>query len=96
MDKLPRVFVNPINHYIDNEQKAYTSFDREVKKENINISKEIDKLLRSTNHITKTKLRIYTSSFVKDIFLVSRSNNYIITIDNEKIKIDDIKKIELL
>ena len=95
MDKLPHVFVSPINHHLDNEQETYSSRNS-FSNISMDVDREINKILNNNKKNLKTKVKIYMDNYEKEIYLVSRTNNFILTIDNEKININDIKKIELL
>ena len=100
MKDLPRVFPSLIDHEIDNLQRTYISSKNEVfVKRNIpNVTlNDIDKILNNRNHIYKTKVKItLKNNSVKVIDLISRSDKYLISINNEKILIDDISKIETI
>lgn len=100
MEKLPKVFVNPINHDVDNYQKIYVSsskLDRNYHSEEKNIVKTIDNILGSSRHIYRTKVRIVLNdNKEREILIISRTKDYIITIDNERINIDDIKDIKVI
>lgn len=94
MKKIPKVYVNPINKDIDNEQKYFRSGNI-----NSNYSKgislyDIDKVLNSNKHIYRSKVRLNINNNYVEKIIVSRSNNYLITIDNEKIPISNIFSIE--
>lgn len=95
MNKLPKVFANNICKDLNNEQKVFKSGDNMLRNEPVSIS-DIDRILNSNRHIYGSKVRIYNGSGYEDKVIISRNNNYLITIDNEKIRINNIKKIELL
>ena len=89
MDRLPKVFANPINKEINNEQKYFRS-DKDI------LSKitvyDIDNIINSNRFNYMTRLRI--NGLEKKV--IKRVNNYLLTIDNEKILIDGIKSIEVI
>ena len=94
MKKIPKVYVNPINKDIDNEQKYFRSGNT-----NCSYSKgislyDIDKVLNSNKHIYRSKVRLNINNNYVEKIIVSRSNSYLITIDNEKIPISNIFSIE--
>lgn len=94
MKKIPKVYVNPINKDIDNEQKYFRSGNT-----NSSYSKgislyDIDKVLNSNKHIYRSKVRLNINNNYVEKIIVSRSNSYLITIDNEKIPISNIFSIE--
>ena len=95
MEKLPKVFVNPINHNIENVQQKYKSSmsDRNANYKSINIS-DVDKILNSSKHIYRSKVKMVIDDESCEKVIISRNGNYIITLDNEKIPITSINFIE--
>ncbi|MBR5662980.1 MAG: hypothetical protein IKX00_05010 [Bacilli bacterium] len=89
MNKLPKVFANPINKDIINEQKLYRSDRKNSSTVSIN---EIDNLLNSNRHIYRSKVKI--NGEVKVI--IKRVGDYLLAIDNEKINIHDINSFETI
>ena len=97
MDKLPKVYVNPIDKNIDNEQKTFASFDKRSLNNEKRISvRNIDEILNSNHHIYRTVVRVTTISDVIICKIVGRTNNEIITIDNTRIPISNIINIEVI
>lgn len=89
MDRLPKVFANPINKEINNEQKYFRS-DKDIPSK-ITVY-DIDNIINSNRFNYMTRLRI--NGLEKKV--IKRVNNYLLTIDNEKILIDGIKSIEVI
>lgn len=89
MDRLPKVFANPINKEINNEQKYFRS-DKDIPSK-ITVY-DIDNIINSNRFNYMTRLRI--NGLEKKV--IKRVNNYLLTIDNEKILIDSIKSIEAI
>lgn len=89
MDRLPKVFANPINKEINNEQKYFRS-DKDIPSK-ITVY-DIDNIINSNRFNYMTRLRI--NGLEKKV--IKRVNNYLLTIDNEKILIDSIKSIEII
>ena len=89
MDKLPRVYKNPINKNFNNTQNESKSSLRSIKKD---INNEINMILK--NHIVKSRVRVTLQNKVLDIDLIGRTNNSIITLNNGIININDILDIE--
>lgn len=87
MNRLPKVFVNPIDKTINNEQKYFRSDENTNKAVNIS---DIDSLLNSNRHIYRSRVRI---NGVEKI-IIKRVGDYLLTIDNEKINISDIRSFE--
>ena len=85
MEKLPKVFVNPINDNINNSQYKSIVDDNKVNLDNI-----LSKDKYSFNHvylITLKNNKQIKSSIIKIM------NNKILTIDNDLINIDNILSI---
>ena len=89
MDKLPKVFENPINKSFNNTQSEYKSNLRSVSK---NVSYEIDRILK--NHIAKSRVRVTLPNKVLEVDLIGKTSNSIITLNNGLISINDIINIE--
>ena len=54
------------------------------------MQKKIDSIFRSNDFIYKKKIHIKTKYSDKDYIIISKSINYLLTIDGEKIYIDNI------
>ena len=89
MNKLPKVFANPINKNINNEQKYFKS-DRNISG-GVSIS-DIDNLLNSNRFIYRSKVRINGEEKV----IIKRVGDYLLTIDNERININDINDFKII
>ena len=93
MDKLPRVYQNKIDHDINCGQDSFYSqnnFSSNHRSIKVNdIFKGIDFIYKKRVEITLNNNMV----LVKDI--VSKNDKYLITIDNEKILINDIKDIKV-
>ena len=89
MDRLPKVFANPINKEINNEQKYFRS-DKDIPSK-ITVY-DIDNIINSNRFNYMTRLRI--NGLEKKV--IKRVNNYLLTIDNEEILIDTIKNIDVI
>lgn len=89
MNKLPKVFANPINKNINNEQKYFKS-DRNISS-GVSIS-DIDNLLNSNRFIYRSKVRINGEEKV----IIKRVGDYLLTIDNERININDINDFKII
>lgn len=98
MNELPKVFVNPIDHKINNTQDIFRS-DNKYPEYNLNKKvtiKDVDNILNSNRHVFRSHVKVLIGNSYKDITIISRQGNFLITIDNEKIPIDDIKSIEVI
>lgn len=94
MDKLPKVFANPIDKKINNYQDLYYS-DRTPKalsKKDVN--KKINEIFGSLDHVYKSRVRITMNDGIIEEQIVGKTNINLLTIDNKLIKITDILDIE--
>lgn len=101
MKKVPKIFVNNIPKINNNKETFYSYKDNyeEEKDEIININpyeiqNKIDKLFKSSDFIYKKKFHIKTKYSEKDYVIISKSFDYLLTIDGEKIYIDNILDIK--
>ena len=84
---LPKVFKNTIDKKINNN-KTFAYGDNNKKKEI-----DINNFFKQ-NTIYRKEVKITLENEVVKKKIIGRSLDHLITIDNELIKIDDIKKIE--
>ena len=95
MDKLPNVFANPIDKKINNVQETYLC--KEERSVDINpneISKKINMIFSSKNHVYKSKVRIKFKDHEDDEVIVGRTNVNLLTMAGKLIKIADIIDIK--
>lgn len=96
--KIPKIFVNKIDKNIDNNTKVYYSYkDNFVEKEIVNeridyfeLQNKINNLFKSNDFIYKKRFLIKTNNFEKEFTIISKSYDYLLTIDGDKIFIKDI------
>ena len=95
--KLPKLFQNEINQNINNNKNIFYSRNVEDDYENdtINIRQKINDIFSSINYVYSAKVDIFFDSSVKTTKIIGRNKDYLITIDNERIYISDIKDIKL-
>lgn len=98
MNELPKVFHNKINKEIkNNENIFYSNNTREIneeKKDNKNIIQKINEIFSSSNYIYKANVEIVMNDKTIHKRIIGRNKDYIITMDNELIKISDIIDIK--
>lgn len=95
LDKLPRVYANPINKNLNNYQEVFhDNLARNSKKEPQNIAKKINEIFASSNHIYKSKVRITYKDYSEIQVIVGKTNLNLLTMDGKLIKITDIMDIE--
>lgn len=100
--KIPKIFVNKIDKSIDNNTRVYYSYKDNHKEEKVfeknvdyfGLQNKINKLFKSNDFIYKKKFLIKTDSFEKEFTIISKSYDYLLTIDGDKIFIKDIIDIE--
>lgn len=96
--KLPKVFQNQINKNINNNEKYYYSANNKKNKNEINEPKNIRKIINSIflspNYIYKANVIIKTKNAEYETKIIGRNKEYLITMDNKTIKIDDIIDIK--
>ena len=100
--EIPRIFINKIDkiNSINNNKEVFYSY-KDNKKEIIDnnevnkydMQKRIDSLFRSSDFIYKKKFHIKTKYGEDDYVIISKSFDYLLTIDGEKIYIDNILDI---
>ena len=101
MKKLPEIFVNNINKKISHNDEVYYSYkdnntDDEIitKKYSLNeMQNIINDLFKSNDFIYKKKFHIKTTNMEGDFIIISKSYDYLLTIDGNKIFIKDILEI---
>lgn len=98
MDKqLPKVYHNKINKKLNNNTQYFSSSEKpnNIKNKNPkNIRKKINDIFSSPNYIYKANVTITTKDQTINERIIGRNKNYLITMDNKTILIDDIIDIE--
>lgn len=94
--ELPKIFVNPINKDIKNQRDLFYGKQNETRNalSRNDIIIKINKLLSSRNYIYKKKLELETKNGIKIKEIIGKTNNFLLTIDNEKIYYDDIINVK--
>ena len=97
--KIPKVFANKINRKIENNDSySYTKNNEFLKDDvvdNLDINSKINNIFKSTNYIYKVDVNIKLKDGIVDKKIIGKKNGYLITMDNELIKIDDILDINI-
>lgn len=100
MPKLPKIYQNRIEKEINNNKKVYygnsiTSNKESIQKEeNKDIETIIDDILSLPTYSFNINLLIHTKEKTYDTSLIAKTQNSIITFDNDKIPLEDIISIE--
>ncbi len=97
--KVPKIFVNKINKINNNKEVFYSyknnnDFEYENKKETqtneFDIQNKIDKLFRTNDFVYKKTFHIKTKFSENDYIIISKSYDYLLTIDGNRIYIKNI------
>lgn len=95
---LPKVFQNNNINYQDNSQNLFYSENKSNNLQNnrsiIDINTKIKNIFSSTSYVYKIRVIITTNKNTFETTIIGKSNNYLITINNELISIKDIIDIK--
>lgn len=97
--EIPKIFINKISKINNNKEVYYSYKDNNIDNiESKNISiydmrNKIDELFRARDFIYKKKFHIKTKYGENDYIIISKSYDYLLTIDGEKIYIENILDI---
>lgn len=100
MKDLPKVFHNKLDKQINNNEKVYYSNNdnsTQTPEENTNkknINQIINKIFSSSNYVYKANVEIILKDRTITKRIIGRNKDYLITMDNELIKINDIIDIK--
>lgn len=95
MNKLPSLYTNSFDKKIDNSIE-YIKVNNKEKNRTLSINeinKKIDNIFKSKNYIYKVKVKITLKDKVIETYIIGKTNNNLITLDNELINIKDIENI---
>lgn len=97
--ELPKVFHNKINKDFKNNKNYFYSANQENEptkknKKEISIRSKINNIFSSPNYIYKANVKITLPDKTINTRIIGRNKNYLITMDNETILIDNIIDIE--
>lgn len=93
MDKLPSVSAFEIKKKLNNSQDRFYGKSSFLEDNSKSIKAKINDIFSSKNFVYKSRCKIFLESDVKEATIVGKTDNYLLTITNEKIKISDIKNI---
>lgn len=96
MKDLPKVFHNNIDKKFNNNKDVYYSYENRVLKEEIdtkNVLQKINDIFSSPNYVYKANVEITLKDKKLNKRIIGRNKNYIITMDNMLIPINDIINI---
>ena len=99
-NKNSKIFVNKISKKIDNNKRVYYSVyddSDEIVLNKVNhydMQHRIDMLFKCNDFIYKKKFLIKTKEFEKEFIIISKSYDYLLCINGDKIFIKDIIDIK--
>jgi len=95
MKDLPKVFANKINNNINNTQDIFYGNERRIEKrhDSLSIIRKINNIFASSNHVYKSRVKIELKDKVEEKVIVGKTNDHLITMNGELIKIIDILDI---
>lgn len=95
---LPKVFINKIDKSIKNNKESYHYKGDEpiiIDDADINVKETINEIFNSDSFVYKTKVTIKFKNGKSKVYeIVAMKNNELISIDGDKIKVDDIVNIK--
>ena len=90
----PRVFANPINKKLDNNEDLFRSSKSVIKNNPKDINRKINEIFASTDHVYKSRVKITLKDKVLEVDLIGKTNLNLLTMDGRLIRITDILDIE--
>ena len=95
---LPKFFINKIDKSIKNNKESYYYKGNEpiiIDDADINVKETINEIFNSDSFVYKTKVTIKFKNGKSKVYeIVAMKNNELISIDGDKIKVDDIVNIK--
>lgn len=94
--KLPKVFANPLNKKINNSQETLKVINNNsvFEKSNLTVDTKIRRIFNSPNYVYKSTVIIEDDKGIREKVIVGRTNDSLITQENELINILNIKDIK--
>ncbi len=98
-EKLPDVYPVPFNKKLNNTQEFFYDNLKQERSSNDNLDyltmeNKINRIFNSKDYIYKKDVSIETNTGKKTYTIIGRTNNALITKNNEKINISDIINID--
>ena len=106
MKKLPKIYQSELNK-VHNNREVFDSLKEKndnkpsktknsINYDTLSVREKIKELINQNSYIFNTKVKIIINNTEKECQIAGVVNNHIITMDNEIIKIEDIKDIKIL
>lgn len=94
--KIPKVFANRIDKKINNNSSYSITRNYETYiEENIDVESKINEIFKSKSYVYKADVDIILANKNITKRIIGKKNGYLITMDNELIKISDIIDIKI-
>lgn len=93
MSNLPKVYHSKINKKMNNNKNIYYSANKEkneIIKSDKTVQQKINEIFSSPNYVYKANVEIVLKDKTINRRIIGRNKSYIITMDNELIKVEDI------
>ena len=92
---LPRVYANPIDKEIRNNNDIYYGKSSETRNDKkVNVYEKINQIFASPHHVYKSNVLVKTKNGEIRTTIVGKSGNYLLTLNGEKINMLEINDIE--
>ena len=91
--KKPSVFVNKIDHKLNNNEKVFTSYKEAEENfdiKNVDVRKKLREIFNSPRYVYKAETIIKTNNGTIEKTIVGMNKDKLLTMDNDFINIDDI------
>ena len=91
MKKLPKIYKADISKNITNNKNTCY-----IKENSNNTLEVLDYIFNNNHYPYNIRVKILTSNKEYDTFIISRDSKFIMTLDNDFIRIKDIKSISII
>lgn len=97
MKKLPKIYQNDITRCINNNKKVcYLKDEEQIEEEQpTNLDETLNEIFNGIGNSYNIPVEIITKNRKYQTSLISKTDNYIITLDNEIISLSDIVDIKI-
>lgn len=96
-ERIPKIYVNDIKKINNNKKVYYSYYDNDEYIEpsinKIDINKKINELFKAKDFIYKKEVHIKTKDYDKLFIIISKNNEYLLTLDGIRIYYEDIVDI---
>ena len=91
MKKLPKIYKADISKKINNNKSICY-----LKEENNNTLEVLDYIFNNNHYPYNIRVKILTNNKEYDTYIINRDSKFIMTLDNDFIRISDIKNISII